>query len=239
MIGRMIGPLRRLASKAVNSRSTFELHQDGDVVVGRDVEGLHRVHFEGKNTVSRGTIFSGIDLSIGYATTIGANAILHGPLIVGRYCQLGPAIAIYGSDHPTSHLTTYISSNLFMGRLSDFSQRKQVSVGNDVWIGHGAVLLKGIEVGNGAIIGAGSVVTKTVPAYTIVAGNPARVLRFRFNQSIIELLQELEWWNLSVAEMKDIEDLFCLDINEEEDKAIHCIQEFIKAKMAQFPVNVG
>ena len=201
------------------------------MVTGRDVDGLHHVSFEGKNGVGRGTIFGGDDLVVGYATTIGANSFIHGPLSIGRYCQLGPAVAIYGRDHPMSYVTTYINRNLFEGRLNEHSKQQRVEVENDVWIGHGAILLKGIRVGNGAIIGAGSVVTKSVPAYSVVAGNPARVIRSRFSPAVVELLQKLQWWNLPEAELKHLEPLFHVDSDEDEKKMIRLLENFSQRKI--------
>jgi tetrahydrodipicolinate N-succinyltransferase len=79
-------------------------------------------------------------------------------------------------------------------------------IGNDVWVAANSVILKGISVGNGAIIGAGAVVTKDVPPYAIVVGNPARVIKYRFDQETVEFLQKTEWWNLSRATLQEMVD---------------------------------
>nr|WP_246566018.1 CatB-related O-acetyltransferase [Tissierella simiarum] len=70
-------------------------------------------------------------------------------------------------------------------------------IGNDVWIGSNAVILRGVKVGNGAVIGAGAIVTKDVEPYSIVVGNPARVIKKRFSEQIIESLEKIQWWNWS------------------------------------------
>ena len=200
----------------------FESHLDGRVVVGRDVEGLHHVTFSGRNSVGRGTVFGG-SVKVGFATTLGANCFLHGPASLGSYCQLGPAVAVYGRDHGTSTLTTYINNALFDGELKSNCRDEEVCVGNDVWIGHGAILTKGVRVGHGAVIGAGAVVTSSVPDYMIFAGNPARLLRPRFPSRVIELLLKLEWWSLSAEELNRLRPLFQLDFNAESDRGIELL----------------
>jgi hypothetical protein len=103
-------------------------------------------------------------------------------------------------------------------------------VGNDVWIGHGAILLRGITVGNGAVIGAGAVVTKDVPSYAIVAGNPARVLRMRFSAELIELLEQAAWWDLPPAKLATLEALFYLDFAKEPERAEQSLRTLICQK---------
>jgi acetyltransferase-like isoleucine patch superfamily enzyme len=73
----------------------------------------------------------------------------------------------------------------------------KTKIGSDVWIGTGAIILAGVTIGNGAVIGSGSVVTKMVPDYAIVAGNPARLIRMRFDEQTIHAFQELQWWDFS------------------------------------------
>jgi serine acetyltransferase len=86
-------------------------------------------------------------------------------------------------------------------------------VGNDVWIGSGAIILDGISIGDGAIIGAGSVVTKDVPDYAIVAGTPAKVLKFRFTEKEILFLKNYKWWDKDINWIKENWKYF-LDIGE-------------------------
>ena len=81
-------------------------------------------------------------------------------------------------------------------------------MGNDVWVGMSAVVLPGVNVADGAVIGAGSVVTKNVPPYAIVAGNPAKVLKYRFPDNIIDRLLSLQWWNFSDEMLRESSELF-------------------------------
>jgi acetyltransferase-like isoleucine patch superfamily enzyme len=81
--------------------------------------------------------------------------------------------------------------------------KEPVVIGNDVWIGTGAIILRGLSVGDGAVIGAGAVVTKDVPPYAIVAGNPARVIKYRFEEAVIKRIQASKWWEMSDGEIRD------------------------------------
>lgn len=77
-----------------------------------------------------------------------------------------------------------------------------MNIGNDVWIGRNVIVLPGVSIGNGAVVGAGSVVTKNVEKYSIVAGNPARPIRYRFTSEQIEKLEKIKWWDWDIAKIK-------------------------------------
>lgn len=79
---------------------------------------------------------------------------------------------------------------------------KPVTIGNDVWIGDNVIILGGVTIGNGAIIGAGAIVTKDIPDYSIVVGIPAHIIRYRYNIDIINMLNNIKWWNLSPSFLK-------------------------------------
>jgi phosphonate metabolism protein (transferase hexapeptide repeat family) len=123
---------------------------------------------------------------------------------IGKFCSIAAMARINPGNHPMHRATqahfTYRASAYFPGEADDaefFDWRREhhVTIGHDVWIGHGAVVLPGRNIGTGAVIAAGAIVTKDVPAYTIVAGNPARVIRRRFPEDVAAQLAELAWWD--------------------------------------------
>ncbi|ALM51214.1 hypothetical protein [Halomonas huangheensis] len=127
---------------------------------------------------------------------------------IGKFTSIAASVRINPSNHPwwrpTLHHFTYRPGKFGFGEHDQaideevFRWREQdrVMIGHDVWIGHGAIILPGNTIGNGAIVGAGSVVTRDVPAYHIVVGNPARVLRPRFEDpALVERLERIAWWD--------------------------------------------
>lgn len=130
---------------------------------------------------------------------------------IGKFCSIAAMTRINPGNHPMHRATqshfTYRASAYFPGESDDeafFNWRRahHISIGHDVWIGHGAIILPGRNVGIGAVIAAGAIVTKDVPAYTIVAGNPARIIRRRFSDAIEEKLAVLRWWDWSHDELQ-------------------------------------
>ncbi|TRD00842.1 antibiotic acetyltransferase [Mesorhizobium sp. WSM4303] len=123
---------------------------------------------------------------------------------IGKFCSIAANSRINALEHPiervTQHKLSYRPNEYFrwLGVDAAFRARRQakaVSIGNDVWIGHGAVIMPGISIGNGAIVGANAVVTRDVPAYAIVAGVPAKPLRPRFPPEIAARIESLAWWD--------------------------------------------
>ena len=116
--------------------------------------GVHlgNARLEGRNVIGFKSILTG-DVEIGYATTLGRRCVLFGGTIkVGRFAQFAPEVAVYAKNHPFDHMTNYVNEILFEGRMKPPMQNRTVTIGNDVWIGHGALLLGDLAVGDGAII---------------------------------------------------------------------------------------
>lgn len=123
---------------------------------------------------------------------------------LGKFCSIAAMTRINPGNHPMQRASqahfTYRASAYFPGESDEaefFEWRRghHVHIGHDVWIGHGAIVLPGRNIGTGAVVAAGAVVTKDVPAYTIVAGNPARPIKRRFSETISGRLAELAWWD--------------------------------------------
>ena len=130
---------------------------------------------------------------------------------IGKFTSIAAMTRINPGNHPMhrasqSHFT-YRASNFFDGAEDEpefFAWRRSfpVTIGHDVWVGHGAIVLPGRSIGNGAVVGAGSVVTKDIPAFSIAVGNPARVLRPRFAPEIAVRLEALAWWDWPHDELR-------------------------------------
>lgn len=135
-------------------------------------------------------------------------------LRIGRFCSIGSGASFIMAGNQ-GHNNRWISTYPFNGRREfprsrdGFMRSGDTVVGNDVWIGTEAMIMPGVRVGNGAVIGARSVVTKDVAPYSIVGGNPAKVIRMRFRPSEIEMLEELQWWNWPVEKIDGAMEYIC------------------------------
>lgn len=132
--------------------------------------------------------------NIGLVTYIGNDtSIFHTD--IGSYTSIGPRVTIGENEHFFNRIST---SNFLQDEITEIEYRKinnkQTLIGNDVWVGAGAFIKKGVKIGDGAVIGAHSVVVKDIPPYAIVVGVPAEVIKYRFNESIITHLLNIQWW---------------------------------------------
>ncbi|MDM5298343.1 CatB-related O-acetyltransferase [Bacillus pumilus] len=129
-------------------------------------------------------------------------------LKIGTFCSIANEVKVFlGGEHRTDWTTTYPFNQIFKEATHIKGHPKSkgdVQIGHDVWIGYGASIMSGVSIGNGAVIGANSVITKDVPPYAIVAGNPQRLMKYRFSHDIIEKLQSLKWWELDFSQIQAI-----------------------------------
>mgnify|MGYP006127655241 CR=1 FL=1 len=128
---------------------------------------------------------------------------------IGKFCSIGPNVKIGLGIHPTDHLSTFPA--FFSSKKQcqiTFCDKTEIvemgsnTIGNDVWIGANSIVMDNVEVGNGAIIAAGSVVTKDVLPYSIVGGVPAKLIKMRFNESTINKINKMKWWDKDIEWLK-------------------------------------
>lgn len=160
--------------------------------------------FGNRNTLAAGVQLN--DSSLGDFTYLGENSRVS-QTTIGKFTCIGPDVLINLGNHPTNRFvsihpaffSTSRQSGIAFVSKSVFLEYERCKIGNDVWIGARAIILSGVTIGDGVIVGAGSVVTKDVPAYAIVAGVPAKLVRYRFNPDQIDTLHVVKWWDRSTS----------------------------------------
>nr|WP_283240778.1 CatB-related O-acetyltransferase [Campylobacter sp. RM9328] len=120
---------------------------------------------------------------------------------IGNYCSIANNVSIGQGEHDLSKIFT---NSIFYENAFEELTKNCCEIGNDVWTGVDSIIKIGVKIGNGAVIGANSVVTKDVPSYAIVVGSPARILRYRFEQKKIAIIENSQWWISPPSEAKNI-----------------------------------
>ena len=160
-----------------------------------------------KSAISGNTRF--YDSKIDEYSYIGRNGLIINTEI-GKYCSIADDCKIGCATHPINWFSTspvfQKGRNILRKNFCncEYESNKKTIIGNDVWIGNNTLIKDGLTIGDGAIIGMGSVVTKNVEPYSIVAGVPAKIIRYRFEKEDIEELIKIKWWNLSEEELKNV-----------------------------------
>lgn len=167
--------------------------------------------FEGMNKIGNRCVIKG---KIGIGTYIGNGCVLDAQ--IGRFCSISNNVIVLSTNHPPNFVSTspifystkkqngycFVEKDLYNEKAS-IDDQYSVIIGNDVLISYGVFIMGGITIGDGVIIGANSVVTKDVPPYSIVAGSPAKIIRKRFSDSMIQDLENISWWNWSIKTIKE------------------------------------
>lgn len=164
------------------------------ISVGDFSNKIRKISFDGgvwRGTMGRGSYIVSADIE---------DWNLYQHFLIGNYCSMAHAITfVLGRNHDYNAVSTAAFGEIFKKDIPGSVHRRcvnhnQLVIGNDVWLGRGCTIMSGVHIGNGAIVAAGAVVTKDVPPYAIVGGNPAKLIRYRFDNDTIARLQKLKWW---------------------------------------------
>lgn len=177
-----------------------------------NVRGVQRVH---RNVALEAPCRLNCSLQLAMTLKVGAFTHINGGSIaateIGRYCSIAPGVVIGQGGHPLDRIT--VSPLTWQSDFAGWDRcapevlattapapalRGTTRIGHDVWLGQNVFVKAGLTIGNGAVVAAGAIVVKDVPAYAIVGGNPARIIRMRFSDSIIERLERSRWWECNI-----------------------------------------
>jgi acetyltransferase-like isoleucine patch superfamily enzyme len=184
----------------INRKRILNKYKDQFLLLGNNVV-LVDAQFKLHNYVSNNAILHNVTMDnysyIGMHTQI-RNAT------IGKFCSIADNVKIGLGFHPVDRVSThpaFYSNNKglkFFAKELSFDEYKPTIVGNDVWIGSHTIIFGGITIGDGAVVAGGSIITKDVEPYSIVGGNPAKLIRYRFDQEVIKQLMEFKWWDKDV-----------------------------------------
>lgn len=172
-----------------------------------------RTSFTKKSGIRHGAKL--FNVKMGDYSSVGINSQVSNA-VVGRFTVIARDVYVSVGAHPTNYLTAHsiFYKNDPWGfhpewvKETDFNEYPICHIGNDVWIGTRAIIMDGVNIGDGAIVAAGAVVTKDVPPFAVVGGIPAKVIKYRFSQEIIDRLLEVKWWDLPDEKISEIVELF-------------------------------
>ena len=167
------------------------------------------------------------DSQIGKYVTIGYGTRINGPITIkshkdapvtiGRYCAIAYNVRIRARNHHTGYANLLDRLQNIHGFPSLDSLKGPVNIGNNVWLADNVIILSGVTIGDGAVIGAGSVVVRDIPPYAIAVGNPAKVVKYRFSDSMIEQMLQIKWWEWDQAKIARNKVFFGTDLSSKEN----------------------
>ena len=222
--GAFISPDSLLGNNINIGRNSFIINSflENKITVGRE-SGIN--HSKLKNNTAVYSHCSLLNVELDQYTYVSSFSTI-GNSVIGKFCSIGSYLICGMGTHPTNLLSTHPSffstqkqCGMSFTKTDSFQEYKNISIGHDVWIGARVFINDGIRIGNGAIIGAGAVIVKDVPDYAIVGGTPAKIIRFRFTDDIINELLKIQWWHWPEDRLSKAQSYF---INEN-------IHEFIEA----------
>ncbi|MFL5754303.1 MAG: CatB-related O-acetyltransferase [Bacteroidia bacterium] len=186
----------------------------GEISIGKNAKITESL-ISGKITIGNNSkIIDGVELAgeieVGRFTSInGPNTDLRcrlNPIRIGSFCSIARNVTFQEFNHDFTRLTSYFVNHNMLGKSTreDIVSKGPIIIENDVWIGTHSIILSGVRIGTGAVVAANTVVAKDVPPYAIVGGNPAKVIKFRFDQATIDQLLASEWWDKPEADILEL-----------------------------------
>jgi len=172
---------------------------------------MYRFILKFKNLKDGTGVLIGKGSHIVNGTTIGDGTRINGSIVikgrgtceVGKYGAFGDDIRMITSNHKVDDIVLQFGLQKQIGLNAKINERKNISIGHNVWIGDRVIILPGVTIGNSAIIAAGATVTADVAPYSVVGGIPAKLIKYRFSEEEIQRQEELQWWDWSLQEMKE------------------------------------
>ena len=168
-------------------------------------------------------------LRVGYGTYGAESLKIHSwdnstRIRIGKYCSIADNVHVFlGGNHDINRITTFpfgLGDEVIGDRPGNAKSNGDIQIGNDVWIGSHASIMSGVSIGNGAVIAAFSHVVRNVADYEVVGGNPAKHIKFRFNEEIILQLKLMAWWDWKPTKVMENRDLLCTQPDIEKLKAL-------------------
>ncbi|QSW99641.1 CatB-related O-acetyltransferase [Haloterrigena alkaliphila] len=190
--------------------------QEG-AIISKNTKVRGNIRLGPHSKLSTGCVLMG-DIEIGEWTNINQNTEVVGEVSFGKYCAIARDVLFQQKNHQTSKpaMQMRFYNKVLDSKLEHVSSGP-ISVGNDVWIGARSIILSGVDIGDGAVIGAGSIVTEDVEPYSVVAGVPAKHIKYRFPQDVRKKLINLSWWEHGEEIIKENRKFFEKDIQNTED----------------------
>lgn len=197
----------------------------GDISLPNKILLFKRNKLSGHIKIGEG--ISLIDVAISGEVKIGKFCSINGPgtfligayseIEIGNFCSIARNVQIQGVYHNYNRATSYsIIKSIFKERdIGEFIVKGKIVIEDDVWIGANSVILSGVKIGRGSVIAAGSIVTKDVEPYSIVGGNPAKKIRFRFTEEVISELENSQWWMWDESTILKNRSFFKRDFNQQ------------------------
>ncbi len=158
----------------------------------------------------------GTQTYIGKGTNINGRCYIksakNAKVVIGKYCAIAHNLRIRTRNHNVNYPNVQDKFQNLYGFKDLTITKGDIVIGNNCWIGDNVIILPGVHIGNGAVIGAGSIVTKNIPDYAVAGGNPAKIIKMRFCESIIKELLEIKWWNWNNDKIKKNKVFFNTDL---------------------------